>query len=1064
MRAGLKKTFKVLAMLIMSIAVALVMVTFVACGEGDGGGSGDNDIIQKDYDYVVNIIGTKTQTIYLKSGETLEGNEPLGIPKKSGHKFVGWYADGESQPYDWTRKVNKDLTIRAKFEPVALNVINGNAFPQTSGGIETGSKDTLAFTDHTFNVGSVSATVKPGSAGNDCGIVFGANIPAEGADWENFDYYIVIINRDGYVILSRIDGSAPVESRWNEVANAEMTSFSPTETYKLTIKYNPDDGLCAVFVDDKFCLSGNIGDLPGNSVGYRAQLAGTVFGEITVDPQDIFEDGDMPTRPTVGNAQILSGSADEVVNGGFISTGNKTLLITDEQFTEGSISATVTPGAGDNDCGIIFGADVTAVASWENFDYYTVLLNKDGVLLFAKLSPWEVLGEFDLKNVFGAFSFARKYEITVKYNKTGGYAEIYVDNVKLISMKIGELPGNSVGYRAQRADAVFGKFTIDPDDIPAAPDLEVGGYEIRKGEITADPDGSVSVTTAETLAILKDKQQGNVISFTMNRSGSGDDGIVFCLTDNGKASYWEGAGTSYYFLFVDNSNQLRLARIVGGWSEIDAVRTSLGSIHDTYNLDVVITGNRIECFVNGVKYIDYTDNNKLAGTSYGIRAKATNVKYTENAHDNSHVVIIDGANTTLTYVADGGTVTAPADPEKAGYTFAGWYAADGDTPYDWSTPVTADVRISARFELDEEVKYSTTQGSVSATDFGYSATADNTLMILRDTTFAKGSIQVTVKPGTGNDCGLVFGANVTDGAKWENFDYFAVLINSNGTILFSRVNPWGTMASSAVIEGNFDPAKAHTIKVEYNDGYAKVYADDLLAMTVYIGELKGTAVGFRAAKSGTEFSDTVAVDETAVPTFDAATSDITLIKRAGASDMTVENGVYTSTAAGTLYTSDNTVLTTRGGSVSVKINIANAANKAECNGIIFGVPSNKTTGDLWENAGDNYYFFFISDGLVRLTRLEPWNEIKGDNTIGEGRVNNAKVDMNVEHTLTVSWDGNGVTCFVDGVMYFATDKPNFKLNGGIFGLRAQTAGVEYKDFTAQSYADVVATSAEISEE
>lgn len=45
----------------------------------------------------------------------------------------------------------------------------------------------------------------------------------------------------------------------------------------------------------------------------------------------------------------------------------------------------------------------------------------------------------------------------------------------------------------------------------------------------------------------------------------------------------------------------------------------------------------------------------------------------------------------------GKTAVRPADPKKEGYAFAGWY--HGDTEYDFNTPVTDDVTLTAKFEV-----------------------------------------------------------------------------------------------------------------------------------------------------------------------------------------------------------------------------------------------------------------------------------------------------------------------------------------------------------------------------
>ncbi len=50
-------------------------------------------------------------------------------------------------------------------------------------------------------------------------------------------------------------------------------------------------------------------------------------------------------------------------------------------------------------------------------------------------------------------------------------------------------------------------------------------------------------------------------------------------------------------------------------------------------------------------------------------------------------------------VEHGKTVIKPADPVKEGYTFVGWY--NGDEEYDFNTPVTANLTLTAKFEKNE---------------------------------------------------------------------------------------------------------------------------------------------------------------------------------------------------------------------------------------------------------------------------------------------------------------------------------------------------------------------------
>lgn len=49
-------------------------------------------------------------------------------------------------------------------------------------------------------------------------------------------------------------------------------------------------------------------------------------------------------------------------------------------------------------------------------------------------------------------------------------------------------------------------------------------------------------------------------------------------------------------------------------------------------------------------------------------------------------------------VKSGEQATKPASPTKEGYTFLGWYADGSDTSFDFGTPITSDLTLTARFE------------------------------------------------------------------------------------------------------------------------------------------------------------------------------------------------------------------------------------------------------------------------------------------------------------------------------------------------------------------------------
>ncbi|MBN2300578.1 MAG: InlB B-repeat-containing protein, partial [Acholeplasmataceae bacterium] len=66
---------------------------------------------------------------------------------------------------------------------------------------------------------------------------------------------------------------------------------------------------------------------------------------------------------------------------------------------------------------------------------------------------------------------------------------------------------------------------------------------------------------------------------------------------------------------------------------------------------------------------------------------------TFNPNNDDESIIID--------VIEGSQVTRITDVTKEGYTFAYWFSTDDSTPYDFSTPVTDDLALNAKWELTE---------------------------------------------------------------------------------------------------------------------------------------------------------------------------------------------------------------------------------------------------------------------------------------------------------------------------------------------------------------------------
>ena len=87
------------------------------------------------------------------------------------------------------------------------------------------------------------------------------------------------------------------------------------------------------------------------------------------------------------------------------------------------------------------------------------------------------------------------------------------------------------------------------------------------------------------------------------------------------------------------------------------------------------------------------DDNGNTHYEYIQKASGSLASYTVTFDSNGGSSVADAE------VDSGEQVTRPANPTKADYTFTGWYSdAALTTPYDFTTPVTADITIHAGWE------------------------------------------------------------------------------------------------------------------------------------------------------------------------------------------------------------------------------------------------------------------------------------------------------------------------------------------------------------------------------
>jgi uncharacterized repeat protein (TIGR02543 family) len=133
-----------------------------------------------------------------------------------------------------------------------------------------------------------------------------------------------------------------------------------------------------------------------------------------------------------------------------------------------------------------------------------------------------------------------------------------------------------------------------------------------------------------------------------------------------------------------------------------------GASDDWYPMQTIAYGDKV------VKPVDPTldgydfDGWLLDGKEYSfdtpVTADMTLTASWKTAQVQTHTVTFTGAEDDFTQtVADGSSATVPTVPSKKGYTFDGWYS--GDSLYDFTTPVTKDVTLKAKWEKTKVESY-----------------------------------------------------------------------------------------------------------------------------------------------------------------------------------------------------------------------------------------------------------------------------------------------------------------------------------------------------------------------
>ena len=151
-------------------------------------------------------------------------------------------------------------------------------------------------------------------------------------------------------------------------------------------------------------------------------------------------------------------------------------------------------------------------------------------------------------------------------------------------------------------------------------DYSYAGTYAANGGATFE-NGTYTATTANALYIHMSSYApfpyGTISADVLNNGG--DSGIVFGLSTV-KNSFWEGAGVSYYFAFINADGTFFLGRTVNGtWSTLAYTDIVGYSAANTYNMKVLYRIDKIILLLNDVPMISYRTTSPLSGTGWGVR-------------------------------------------------------------------------------------------------------------------------------------------------------------------------------------------------------------------------------------------------------------------------------------------------------------------------------------------------------------------------------------------------------------------------------------------------------------
>ena len=198
-------------------------------------------------------------------------------------------------------------------------------------------------------------------------------------------------------------------------------------------------------------------------------------------------------------------------------------------------------------------------------------------------------------------------------------------------------------------------------------------------------------------------------------------------------------------------------------------------------------------------------------------------------------------------VDEGGKAVKPADPEREGYTFDGWFAdAGGTQPFDFDSAISSDVTVYAKWSKKEVPATISVTGSVAGVD------AENKSQVWADKTtleLPEGATAADLSEALFEQAGLVYDATPDTQYGWRLNSITSPDGRVLGTVDMGN-NRWAYW--SLVVNGEYAQLGASSIVLKGGDDVSWVYevpeAPAIHTVTFDAGE--GSAVAAQKVEDG----------------------------------------------------------------------------------------------------------------------------------------------------------------------------------------------------------------------